>query len=103
MKLAIIKDVNDERRAVVLEYDLDTYKERLANIAYEYYVGNKLKVIDDIVKFEENWIKEYLIDKYFKLLYEVNDDIIKKILKDSIDYALKTLENELKKQTVRIL
>ena len=104
MKLAIIQRVerSDGKVAILLERDLVTFKERLSNIAYEYYVGFRNKIITDLVMFDSNsnWIKEYFFEKYFKELHDVNDEIMKKIIKDSLNYAFDMLEREIKKETI---
>ena len=103
MKLALIKDlevqIGDHKRAIMLEYDLETYKERLCNIAYEYYMGNKFKIMDKLIELTEP--KKGLFTKTIK--YELNDLIIQDILKNSFSYAFNILEKEMKKQSVNMI
>jgi hypothetical protein len=86
MRLALIENIDDGRgnfNAIKLEYDLDVHRERLTNIAMEYYLGNKYK----------------LKRKYYK----IDENSLESMLRESFDYAFRILEQELKKQTVRLL
>lgn len=96
IRLALIQDVEVEKRSgIMLEIDLTNYKERLANIAYEYYLGNKHRIKEKIFKVDNK-------KGFFKTEVRISiDDVeLKKLLKDSFNYAFNMLEKEVRSKTV---
>ena len=101
MKLALLKElevqIGERKFGILLDYDLEVYKERLCNIAYEYYLGNKYKIKEKIFKVDN---KVGFLKTEVKV--RIDDSEMKELLKESFSYAFNVLEKEMKKQSIHV-
>ena len=97
MKLALLTEVRDtERMKILIEYDLNVYKTRIARISYEHYLNNKNEIIKKIFR-PTKWtkLKGYIFRKLFER--DLNDEIIRDIFRDAVKNAITTIDKELRK------